>query len=259
MRVYSSSGNLELDYSSPLVVAPNACFVGRTELVQRFGFTEYASGSTAQDYGPSGPCLETHKFPDWHTFNKPVTLPPVDGWTIAAITAPYSTGTICGIMEQPFSGTYDRSITSNGPWMGYVYDNTPTNVTATTVAVAGRFDKVIVTCSTSTMCIYVNGKFENSCAVTNSGYRLYSSPEFGVGCAAAEGACVSSAKTVLAYFDNSVWQPGQASIFFDRPWSLFKRSISWGYTSMGSGSYTPIEMPENPEVGTYKPPVTILS
>jgi hypothetical protein len=106
-------------------------------------------------------------------------------WTHAVWWTPGVATTQClaVIAETPGSGTADRYLytTTTGVYAGYIFDGSPKTVSATSGPVVGRADLVVLTCSGSSLDVWVNGVSEGTTATSNAGFSGFSSPELVYG------------------------------------------------------------------------------
>lgn len=84
--------------------------------------------------------------------------------------------------ETPGDFSQDRSmyVGSSGALLAYIYDGAVINASAGTPLVGVPFS-AIVTCSSTTLRVYLNGVGGSPVATNNSGYAAYSSPELIIG------------------------------------------------------------------------------
>jgi hypothetical protein len=173
-------------------------------------------------------------------------------WTYAALVwfdsiSGGSAQAIATMASAPGGASNDRALclTSGGKFGAYVFDGGFSVADGTTTVAVRTLYRVVVTCTSSSLRLYVNGQLEGSKVVTTPGSGYGSGVSlvlgYGGGAPAQGGSSTLTSSVNIPLFirlPNEAWSAEKAMIWSADPYSVFsppnKRQI-FGVTAAGGG------------------------
>jgi hypothetical protein len=154
---------------------------------------------------------------------------------------------IVTMAQSPGAASNDRALclTSGGKFGAYVFDGSFSVANGATTVATGTLYRVVVTCSSSSLRVYVNGQLDGSDTVTTPGSGYGSGVSlvlgYGGGAPAQGGSATLTTGVNIPLFlrvPNEAWSAEKAMIWSADPYSVFsppnKRQI-FGVTAAGGG------------------------